>query len=274
MTPTLAPSDSPAADVDALLAGVAELERAQRAEDVDGFLALLDADAVWVTGGGRRLVGWEAIAAFTREVLPGAFAHGTVRYDVEHVRFITPDVALTGVAQEYLTAAGQPLEPREQGLPSYIWHRREGRWLITSGQNTGVPVPAATAIGAEDEAAIRAIVADVEAGFNDNDADLLLRHVAEDALIVNAVGHVLRGGDAIEASTRAGLAGPLRDARAHYRVTDIELLAPDVAVAHKSAWATAEAADSGAPPEMNALYVLVRRDGRWFIARRQNTLVA
>lgn len=140
MTMTITPTDASATDVQQLVARVAELERSQQTEDVDGFLALFDADAVWVTGGGRRLVGRDAIAAFTREVLPGAMANGTVRYDVEHVLFITSDVALTGVNQEYLTPDGQPLAPRQQGLPSYVWRRRDGVWLLTCGQNTGVPV--------------------------------------------------------------------------------------------------------------------------------------
>jgi len=142
--PTITPPDSPAADVDQLLARVAELERSQRAEDVDGFLALFDHDAVWVSGGGVRLIGLATIAAFTREVLPGAFKTGTVRYEVEHIRFITPDVALTSVNQEYLTIEGEPLEPPQKGRPSYIWHRRDGRWTIASGQNTGVPAEPAT----------------------------------------------------------------------------------------------------------------------------------
>ncbi|HEX7352079.1 hypothetical protein, partial [Brachybacterium sp.] len=68
--------------------------------------------------------------------------------------------------------------------------------------------------------------------------------------------------------------GPLRTATAHYRLSDVALVAPDVAVAHKSAWSTVEEADGGAPPAMNAHYVFVRREGRWWILRRQNTLVA
>lgn len=284
MTMTITPTDAPAADVQQLVARVAELEKTQQTEDVEGFLALFDADAVWVTGGGRRLVGRDAIAAFTRQVLPGAMANGTVRYDVDHIRFITPDIALTGVNQEYLTLDGRPLNPRQQGRPSYVWRRRDDGWLMACGQNTGVALEDAPEDGndtpglvlaADDEAAIRGIIADVETGFNTNDVDLLVRHFAPDSIAVDARGVVLRGGDEIARATRDALAsGPLRDATAHYRLTDVTLLAPDIAVAHKSAWSTSAAADGGAPPEMTALYVLARRDGRWRIVRRQNTLVA
>lgn len=128
-------------DIDELVSLVAELERTQRAEDVAAFLTLFDDDAVWVTAGGARLIGKATIAAFTRKVLPGAFADGSVRYEVEHVRFITDDVALTGVNQEYLTADGDALSPPRKGKPTYLWHRHAGRWLIASGQNTTVPAP-------------------------------------------------------------------------------------------------------------------------------------
>ncbi|WP_208379142.1 SgcJ/EcaC family oxidoreductase [Cumulibacter soli] len=129
--------------------------------------------------------------------------------------------------------------------------------------------------GPRDEEAIRLVISDVESGFNTNNADLLLLHVAADAVIVNAVGTVLRGRDAVESATRAGLArGPLQTATAHYRLSDIALVAPDVIVAHKSAWSSAEDARRGASPEMNAHYTFVRREGRWWILRRQNTLVA
>ncbi|OZC73654.1 hypothetical protein CH251_14070 [Rhodococcus sp. 06-462-5] len=134
-------SSTSTGDIDELVSLVAELERTQRTEDVDAFLALFDDDAVWVTAGGARLIGKATIAAFTRKVLPGAFADGSVRYEVEHVRFITDDVALTRVKQEYLTAGGDSLFPPQKGKPSYLWHRQHGRWLIASGQNTTVPIP-------------------------------------------------------------------------------------------------------------------------------------
>jgi uncharacterized protein (TIGR02246 family) len=136
MTPSICPHATPTADVTALVDRVAKLERAQLSEDVDGFMDLFDADAVWVSGAGVRLIGRTTIAEFTARALPGAFVDGSVRYEVEHIRFITPDVALTSVNQEYLDAEGRSLSPRQEGRPSYIWQRRDRIWLIVSGQNT------------------------------------------------------------------------------------------------------------------------------------------
>ena len=140
MTHTISPTDSSSADVDELVALVAELQRTQREEDVEGFLALFDDDAVWVTGGGRRLIGKDVISAFTRQVLPGFAARGSARYVVEHIRFLTSDVALTGVNQEALTVDGASLSPQQEGRPSYLWLRDNGRWRIAVGQNTAVPL--------------------------------------------------------------------------------------------------------------------------------------
>lgn len=134
--PSRAPAGAPDVLVDAVVARVAELERTQREEDVDGFLALFAPDAVWVTGGGRRLIGSDTIAEFTRSVLPGGMAGGSVSYDVEHVAVISPDVVLTGVRQTYFDADGRPTG---RGLPSYVWARTALGWLIAAGQNTGVP---------------------------------------------------------------------------------------------------------------------------------------
>jgi uncharacterized protein (TIGR02246 family) len=131
--PTVAPPGSSPEDVVALIARVAELERTQQKEDVQGFLDLFDPLAVWVTGGGKRLIGLEVISDFTRSVLPGAMSDGSVRYAVEHILFISPDVALTGVRQQYIDLNGHPTSA---GLPSYVWRRTGGAWKIITGQNT------------------------------------------------------------------------------------------------------------------------------------------
>lgn len=134
-SPTVVPAETPQATIDTLTARVAELERTQREEDVEGFLALFDPHATWVTGAGMRLVGREAIAQFTRQVLPGAFAEGSVSYVVDLVETIAPDVVLTGVRQQYVDSDHKPTGA---GSPSYVWRRNGGEWFIVVGQNTTV----------------------------------------------------------------------------------------------------------------------------------------
>ena len=130
--PTVSPPESSLKDVDTLVEQVAELERTQQQEDVQGFLELFDPLAVWVTGGGKRLIGLDVISDFTRTVLPGAMSDGSVRYDVEHILFISPDVALTGVRQQFVDRDGHPTSA---GLPSYVWRRTDEVWRIIAGRH-------------------------------------------------------------------------------------------------------------------------------------------
>lgn len=136
--PSITPSDHSSEEADALIARVAELQRCQQQEDAEGFISLFEPDAVWVTGGGKRLIGRDVIAEFTRQVLPGAMADGSVTYEVVHIAFIRNDIALTSVHQQYTDLAGNP-DPEMVGAPSYIWSRRDGVWRIAAGQNTSVP---------------------------------------------------------------------------------------------------------------------------------------
>ena len=127
---------------------------------------------------------------------------------------------------------------------------------------------------AADIEAIRRIIADVEKGFNDNDAELLVEHFAQNGSVVTAMGAQIDGRDPMLESARAGLAGPLRDERARYELADVVFVRPDVALAHKRAWAIGETGEPrNVGHEMSALYVLVRENGRWWIVARQNTLV-
>lgn len=122
-------------DIAAIHAVVAAVDRAQRAESVDDFLALFHEDALWTTGHGKRLYGRAAIREFTAKVLPGATAHGHATYEVEHVQFIRPDVAAVKVRQRYFTLDGA-LD--SEGTPLYVMTREDGRWLLTVCQNTPV----------------------------------------------------------------------------------------------------------------------------------------
>jgi uncharacterized protein (TIGR02246 family) len=121
--------------------------------------------------------------------------------------------------------------------------------------------------------AIRQIIADIEAGFNTNNPDLLVEHLMQNATIVNVMGKQVSGWHNIFDVSVRGLTGALRDEYARYVVQDILFLRPDVAIAYKEAEATTangEIIEGG--QRMIALYVLVKEQGRWWVAARQNTM--
>jgi uncharacterized protein (TIGR02246 family) len=126
---------------------------------------------------------------------------------------------------------------------------------------------------ADDIAAIRAVIADIEAGFNEKDAERSVAHFTDDAAAVNVAGVLIAGREALLDAHRAGYARPLRDQYARYDLGEVTFLRPDVAIAHKRARAVSP---DGDPIELDhtmiALYVFVRNRGRWQIAARQNTL--
>ncbi|MFE2957510.1 SgcJ/EcaC family oxidoreductase [Nocardia tengchongensis] len=127
---------------------------------------------------------------------------------------------------------------------------------------------------AADRAAIEAVIATVEIAMNTNDAELLVKDVARNAVVGNAVGALMRGRDVVLEASRAGLAGFLKDEYVRYEVTDIAFLRPDVAIAHKAARAVTAAGEPiDVEAAMVALYVLTKEDERWWIAARQNTPV-
>ncbi|WP_411104844.1 SgcJ/EcaC family oxidoreductase [Streptomyces sp. cmx-4-9] len=123
------------ADVEAIRQVVAAVEASQQAKDPDAFLSLFHPDALWTTGAGKVLIGLDAIAEFTRAVLPGATWDGRVSYTVTHLQFLRPDVAAVKVSQVYHLADG----PGDEGVPTYVMTKQEdGRWLLTVCQNTQI----------------------------------------------------------------------------------------------------------------------------------------
>lgn len=127
-------SPAHAAELEAIRRVVAAVERSQRRRDPDEFLAVIHPDAVWTTIRGRVLVGFDEIEEFTRKLLASAEREGAVSYEVTHVRFVRPDVAVVKVRQRYRA----PDHDRE-GAPLYVLSKDEaGRWLLVAGQNTVV----------------------------------------------------------------------------------------------------------------------------------------
>ncbi|MCT2544400.1 MULTISPECIES: SgcJ/EcaC family oxidoreductase [Streptomyces] len=122
------------ADIKAIEQVVATVERAQRAKDVEGFLALFHPDALWTTGHGKVLIGFDAIAEFTRTVLPAASWEGEITYEAVHTQFLRPDVAAVKVRQVYHSPEGET-----EGAPLYVMTKQDdGRWLLHACQNTAV----------------------------------------------------------------------------------------------------------------------------------------
>jgi uncharacterized protein (TIGR02246 family) len=126
------------AEIEAITRVVHILEHAQQNELPDEFVGLFRQDAIWTTGGGKRLIGRDEISAFTHQVLPGAMKDSTATYEVAHVLFVRPDVAAVKVRQRPVTLAGQPIEGQSEGSPLYVMAKEGGQWLIVAGQNTVV----------------------------------------------------------------------------------------------------------------------------------------
>ena len=115
-----------ALEIEAIEQVVATLEDAQQNELPDEFAGLFRPDAIWTTGGGRRLIGRGEISAFTHQVLPGAMKDSTQTYEVEHVLFIRPDVAAVKVRQRPVTLEGRPSSISPRAAPCTSWPRRTG----------------------------------------------------------------------------------------------------------------------------------------------------
>ncbi len=138
MTNALMNAGSVEAEIAAIQQVVATVQHSQLNELPEEFIALFREDAIWTTGHGKLLLGRDAIAEFTRAVLPGSFSTSgnTATYEVVHVFFIRPDVAAVKVRQRYLDAAGEQVG--EEGSPLYVMAKEDGRWLLTANQNTVV----------------------------------------------------------------------------------------------------------------------------------------
>jgi uncharacterized protein (TIGR02246 family) len=132
------------ADVEAIKQVVATVEHAQRDELPDDFLGLFRADAIWTTGGGKRLFGLEEISAFTRQVLPGGMKGKglSVAMEVAHVLFIRPDVAAVKVRQQYSNLDGSSVDNEgivfSEGTPLFVMAKENGQWRLVACQNTEV----------------------------------------------------------------------------------------------------------------------------------------
>jgi uncharacterized protein (TIGR02246 family) len=132
-------------------------------------------------------------------------------------------------------------------------------------------------------AAVAALVAELQQGLDDRDADVYNRHFAADVRWGSPFGMTVEGYELLHAIhqriNRSGRGGPA----SRYEVATVLSPTPDVIVTQVRRVALGPdgepvpprppgADGSGAFSEM-AMYVLVRRDGQWWLAAGQNTIV-
>jgi uncharacterized protein (TIGR02246 family) len=123
---------------------VYQLEAAWNTADGAAFAAPFsdDADFVHILGG--YYTGRSAIEAGHRMIFGTIYKGSTVRYSVEKIRFLRPDVALIFLRQ-YLQffEDGQPREL--EARPTIIAENKEGKWQIAAMQNTRISEAGGTA---------------------------------------------------------------------------------------------------------------------------------
>ena len=114
------------------------LENAQWQRNADAFLALFRPDAVWTNPMGRRLVGLDEIARFTRQGLAASPPDVFATYQVEHVTFLGPDAVAVIVRSRAVRVDRSPIPGEPDGDKLYVLVRHNKDWLLAAGHNTFV----------------------------------------------------------------------------------------------------------------------------------------
>ena len=116
---------------------VYELESAWNAADASAFAALFAEDAEFIHILGGYYTGREAIEAGHRMIFGTIYKSSTVRYSVEKIKFVRPDVALIFLRQ-YLQFFEDGVPRELQARPTILAEMTDGDWHIAALQNTRI----------------------------------------------------------------------------------------------------------------------------------------
>jgi uncharacterized protein (TIGR02246 family) len=127
-------------------------------------------------------------------------------------------------------------------------------------------------------AAVEALVAELQEGWERRNAEIADRHLSADVAWGSPYGATVHDFDTLFAIHRRLKAENRGGTRARYEIDRVLPVSPDVIVAHVARFALDEngepvrpgSDDDGAFSEM-AMYVLVRRESDWWLAAGQNT---
>lgn len=150
---------SNAGDDSAIRAIVAACEAAWNAGDAGAFCAGMADDVEFINVLGEHHKGREAVERGHRFIFDTIYKASRVRYTLDTIRFLKPDVALAFIHARLISklppnaiasAARQTQIADEmhesQARPTMILTKNDGRWRITTFQNTSVaPAPTAKA---------------------------------------------------------------------------------------------------------------------------------
>jgi uncharacterized protein (TIGR02246 family) len=135
---------------------VAQCEAAWNASDSQAYADMMSEDVVFVGTLGERYQGREIVERGHRHIFDTIYKASRVRYTVEHVRFLKPDVAVAVVLADmhsHLTADVVASTARQRQMSADMHDSQmrttmtcaklDGHWRIVMIQNTNVAAVAA-----------------------------------------------------------------------------------------------------------------------------------